>query len=76
MYYQLELARSGEALFKVRSKYLKYIGILSVVITYFNGAMGPFAPDRASLVWFYAAFGVAFSGALLRLVTSTYDNIS
>jgi hypothetical protein len=41
MDYQLELARSGEALFKVRSKYQKYIGI-----------------------------------PLLRLATSTYDNIS
>ncbi len=37
MYHQLELARSGEALFKVRGKYLKYIGILSVIIAYFNG---------------------------------------
>jgi hypothetical protein len=26
MYHQLELARSGEALFKVRGKYLKYVG--------------------------------------------------
>jgi protein-S-isoprenylcysteine O-methyltransferase Ste14 len=72
MYHQLELAHSGEALFKVRGKYLKYVGILSVVIAYFNGAMGPFASDNANLVWFWAAFGVAFAGALLRLVTSGY----
>jgi hypothetical protein len=63
MYHQLELARSGEALFKVRGKYLKYVGILSVVIAYFNGAMGPFASDSANLVWFWAAFGVASAGA-------------
>ncbi len=36
MYHQLELARGGEALFKVRGKYLNYVGILSVVIAYFS----------------------------------------
>ena len=72
MYHQLELARSGEALFKVRGKYLKYVGILSVVIAYFNGASGPFTGEIANLAWFWAAFGVASAGALLRLVTSGY----
>jgi hypothetical protein len=76
MYYQLELARSGEALFKVRNKYLKYIGIPGVVFAYFNLATGSIGSDRANLVCFCAAFGVAFSGALLRLGSSTYDNIS
>lgn len=70
MYHQLELARSGAALFKVRGKYLKYVGILSVVIAYIHGASGPFASDSANLAWFWASFGVASAGALLRLVTS------
>jgi protein-S-isoprenylcysteine O-methyltransferase Ste14 len=70
MYHQLELARSGKALFKVRGKFLKYVGILSVVIAYFNGASGPFASDGANLAWFWAAFGVASAGALLRIITS------
>ena len=72
MYHQLELARSGEALFKVRGKYLKFVVILSVIIAYFNGASGPFISDGANQVWFWAAFGVAAAGAVLRLVTSGY----
>jgi protein-S-isoprenylcysteine O-methyltransferase Ste14 len=70
MYHQLELARSGKALFKIRGKYLKYVGILSVVIAYFNGAMGPFDANGANLAWFCVAFGIAAAGALLRIVTS------
>jgi protein-S-isoprenylcysteine O-methyltransferase Ste14 len=70
MYHQLELARSGEALFKVRGKFLKYVGILSVAVAYFNGASGPFSSDTANLAWFWAALAVACAGALLRVVTS------
>ena len=72
MYHQLELARSGEALFKVRGKYLKYVGLLSVAIAYFVAAPGPFASEGFNLAWFWASFGVASAGALLRLVTSGY----
>tara|TARA_R110001599_G_scaffold353815_1_gene598815 strand:+ start:62246 stop:62989 length:744 start_codon:yes stop_codon:yes gene_type:complete len=72
MYHQLELARSGEALFRVRGKYLTYVGLLSVVIAYFVGAPGPFSSESANLVWFYLALAVACSGAVLRLVTSGY----
>lgn len=72
MYHQLELARTGAALFKVRGKYLKYVGILSVVIAYFNGAMGPFASEAANMAWFIAALGIAVAGACVRLVTSGY----
>lgn len=72
MYHQLELARSGKALFKVRGKFLKYVGILSVVIAYFHGASGPFASDGANLAWFWAAFIVATGGAVLRIITSGY----
>ena len=70
MYHQLELARSGEALFKVRGKFLKYVGILSVAVAYFHGASGPFLSAGANLAWFWAAFAVAWAGALLRIVTS------
>jgi protein-S-isoprenylcysteine O-methyltransferase Ste14 len=70
MYHQLELARSGDALFKVRGKYLKYVGILSVIIAYFHGSIGPFASVTANLAWFWLSLGVASSGALVRIVTS------
>jgi protein-S-isoprenylcysteine O-methyltransferase Ste14 len=70
MYHQLELARSGEALFKIRGKFLGIIGVLSVVIAYFNGAAGPFHTDGANLAWFAAAFLVAASGAIFRIITS------
>jgi protein-S-isoprenylcysteine O-methyltransferase Ste14 len=70
MYHQLELARSGEALYKPRGKYLKYVSILSVVIAYFNGAMGPFSSDTANIAWFCAALAVAAGGALVRIITS------
>jgi protein-S-isoprenylcysteine O-methyltransferase Ste14 len=70
MYHQLELARSGEALFKVRGKFLKYVGILSIAVAYFHGASGPFISASANTAWFLAAFGVAAGGALFRIVTS------
>ena len=40
---QLDLAHSGEALFKVRGKFLAYTIVLGTVIAYFNGQIGPFA---------------------------------
>ncbi len=72
MYHQLELARSGEALFRARGKYLKYVALLSVVIAYFHGASGPFAAELANLLWFWAAVGIASAGALVRIVTGGY----
>ena len=72
MYHQLEMARDGEALFRVRGKYLKYVSILSVIIAYFNGASGPFSSETANLAWFCFALVLALSGALLRIVTSGY----
>lgn len=70
MYHQLEVARAGAALFKVRGKYLKWICVLSIVIAYFNGAMGPFGSDALNMMWFVLALAVAISGALVRIVTS------
>jgi hypothetical protein len=65
MYHQLELARSGDASFKINGKYLKYLGILAIAVACFNGAMGPFSGDVANLVWFCAAFAVAVGIAML-----------
>ena len=72
MYHQLELARTGAALFKVRGKYLKYVGIFSVIIAYFHGAMGPFSSATANMAWFILEFGIAASAAGLRVVTGGY----
>lgn len=70
--YQQEFTRSGEALFKIRGKYLKTLVIISVVIAYFNGALGPFASDFANQMWFLASLAVAWSGAIIRFYTSGY----
>ncbi len=72
MYHQLELARTGEALFKIRGKFLAYVCLLSVIIAYFNGASGPFTSDLANTVWFGVSFGIALAGAVLRIITSGY----
>lgn len=72
MYHQLELARSGKTLFRIRGKYLKYVGLLSVLVAYFVGAPGPFTAPAANMAWFWASVGVASAGAVLRLVTSGY----
>ena len=70
MHHQLELAREGESLFKPRGKFLTYVALLSVVIAYLNGAMGPFASSGANMAWFCLAFAVAASGAVFRIITS------
>jgi len=70
--YQLELARSGETLFKIRGKYLHFIVIIGAVIAYFSGALGPFASDSANLAWFWLSLCVASAGALIRIFTSGF----
>lgn len=73
------MARTGETLFRVRGKYLKYVGILSVVIAFFHGAMGPFYSDRANLAWYYiwaVAMLAYMANRYLRHFTKTYDNIT
>lgn len=70
--YQQEFTRSGEALFKIRGKFLRMVVIISVVIAYFNGALGPFASDFANQMWFLASLAVAWSGAIVRFYTSGY----
>lgn len=70
--YQLELAHSGEALFKVRGKFLFGIIMIGAVIAYFYGTNGPFASAHANLAWFWVSFGLASAGALVRIVTSGF----
>ncbi|HIM00431.1 MAG TPA: hypothetical protein EYG46_05480, partial [Myxococcales bacterium] len=70
--HQLDLARSGEALFKVRGKFLKYTIFVGAVIAYFHPATGPFDSVGANQLWFGLSFAVAASGALIRIVTGGY----
>jgi protein-S-isoprenylcysteine O-methyltransferase Ste14 len=67
---QLDLAHSGEALFKVRGKFLKYTIVGGAVIAYFHGQVGPFDSAGANQLWFVLSLAVAVSGALVRIVTS------
>lgn len=69
---QLDLAHSGEVLFKVRGKFLKYTIVVGAVIAYFHGQFGPFATAGANQLWFAMSLAVAVSGALVRIVTSGY----
>lgn len=68
--YQQELARSGEMLFKIRGKYLRYIITVGAVIAYFSGKLGPFSSESANYAWFALSLCVALAGALIRIVTS------
>ena len=68
--YQHEFTRSGEALFKIRGKYLKAVVIVSVAIAYFNSELGPFATDLANQIWFWISLAVASAGAIVRIFTS------
>jgi protein-S-isoprenylcysteine O-methyltransferase Ste14 len=70
--YQHELARSGEALFKVRGHYLTGLVVIGAVIAYVSGATGPFSSPAANQCWFWASLAVASAGALIRIVTSGY----
>lgn len=70
--YQQELARSGEALFKVRGNYLIGVILIGAAIAYGSGALGPFATPSANWAWFWLSLAVASAGALVRIVTSGY----
>ncbi len=70
--HQLDLANSGEALFKVRGKFLGNMIVVGMVIAYFHGQIGPFDSDSANHLWFALSLGLALSGALVRIVTSGY----
>ena len=70
--HQLDLARSGEALFKVRGKFLGNMIVVGAVVAFFHGSPGPFSGPIANQAWFWASFGIASAGALVRIVTSGY----
>lgn len=70
--YQHELARSGQALFKVRGNYLIGVIVIGAVLAWRSGALGPFASAAANQAWFWASLAVASAGALVRIVTSGY----
>lgn len=68
--HQLDLASSGEALFKIRGKFLKYTILVGVVVAYFHSAIGPFDSAGANQIWFGVSLAIALGGALVRIVTS------
>jgi protein-S-isoprenylcysteine O-methyltransferase Ste14 len=70
--YQLELARTGEPLFKIRGQYLTAIIAVGVVLAYQSRASGPFASEAANQAWFWISFGIAAAGALIRAITSGF----
>lgn len=70
--YQLELARIGEPLFKVRGHYLTAIVLIGVAVAYDSRMTGPFATDGANEAWFALSFAIAAAGALVRIITSGY----
>ena len=70
--YQLELARSGKALFHIRGNYLIGTIIIGAAIAFYSGNLGPFDSTSANQIWFWASLGVASLGALIRIITSGY----
>lgn len=68
--YREELARSGEALFRKRGKFLKWIIVIGAVVAYVTKTLGPFSSSTANRVWFALALAIAVAGAVLRMVTS------
>lgn len=70
--YQHELARSGEALFKIRGHYLTGVVIIGVLIAYVSRDYGPFTSAVADQAWFWGSVAVAVAGALIRIVTSGF----
>jgi protein-S-isoprenylcysteine O-methyltransferase Ste14 len=70
--YQHELARSGEALFKIRGHYLTAVVIVGAMIAYHFRAIGPFATESANQAWFWVSLAVASAGALIRIITSGF----
>ena len=71
MYYN-DLKQTGEALFKIRGKYLTATILIGAVVTWRVGALGPFSNDGANLAWFWLSLGVASAGALVRIITSGF----
>ncbi len=70
--YQHELAASGKKLFFVRGLYIYTVIAIATLIACWTGAEGPFASAECNRLWFWFAFAVAASGALVRVITSGY----
>lgn len=70
--YQHELARSGKKLFFVRGLYIYTIIAIGTLIAWTTGLDGPFSDAAHNCLWFWLAFSVAASGALVRVITSGF----
>jgi protein-S-isoprenylcysteine O-methyltransferase Ste14 len=70
--YQLELARTGKTLFKIRGYYLTSVIFIGTAIAFYTGATGPFQSAEANQIWFWVSLSVACCGALIRIVTSGF----
>lgn len=70
--YQDELARSGKKLFFVRGLYIYTIIAIGTLIVWTSHIRGPFETAQANCIWFWLSFGVAASGALVRVITSGF----
>lgn len=70
--YQDELARSGKKLFFVRGLYIYTIIAIGTLIVWTSKIQGPFEDAQANCAWFWLSFGVAASGALVRVITSGF----
>ncbi len=70
--YQHELARSGKKLFFVRGLYIYTIIAIGTAIAWTRGLQGPFENAANNALWFWLSFGVAASGALVRIITSGF----
>lgn len=70
--YQLELSRTGKALFQIRGYYLTSIIFIGTAIAFYTGATGPFESAESNQAWFWLSLGVASLGALIRIVTSGF----
>lgn len=68
--YQQEMARFGKSLFVIRGVYIYAFIIIGVAIAWCSKDWGPFAAVRHDQLWFWASFGVASLGALVRIITS------
>jgi protein-S-isoprenylcysteine O-methyltransferase Ste14 len=68
--YQLELARSGRVLFRIRKSNIYVVIAIGVVVAFFSRKLGPFESAPANQAWFWVSLAVALIGALIRVYTS------
>lgn len=68
--YQLELARSGRALFMRRKVNIYLVIAIGVAVAYASRRLGPFEDAQANQAWFWVSLAVALIGAMIRVITS------